>query len=390
MQRTFKCTFMVTFLSVFLSISSFAAGRTGWSENEYGKRYVVNDYLVMNTIKNIDGIDYYFNGSGYVVEDPSKRYEGVQFEEGSFPLEHLRDEFVVDSKNRLTTKGDMEYLWEIYPGCDNRMINWKDKVKKPIPEDLVNGRSIRYEDTEAGEYVMQRWLDESNPVRFTMPAGGGASMLAIAKLAGVKFTGYQQMENDEYVLALADEINKFLNSFDWKNASDLEKAIAVCNRIQRADYHTEGAAIQKEDYFAARDIDMHSSYSCLVLNKTVCDGYTSAANLLSNCIGLTSSSGGGFEVGHEYPLFYVNGVWLRNEPTSKDKVLAIHDWINDVIATETNVLVNRWDEYFMRSGYEIPWDLRTAFPDVPPNRMGFFAWNRLQNDLASNQGIQFQ
>ena len=47
----------------------------------------------------------------------------------------------------------------------------------------------------------------------------------------------------------------FMNSFDWRNASDLEKATRICNRIHQASY----------DHDAANEADTTGwSNSCLL------------------------------------------------------------------------------------------------------------------------------
>ena len=44
----------------------------------------------------------------------------------------------------------------------------------------------------------------------------GSAIIAIAKLAGMPISGYEQFENDPMVLGIENELRSFLNSFDWK------------------------------------------------------------------------------------------------------------------------------------------------------------------------------
>ena len=48
--------------------------------------------------------------------------------------------------------------------------------------------------------------------------------------------GYEAAENSAETLAIEKELRDFLNSFDWKNASDYEKAVHVARRVNRAEY----------------------------------------------------------------------------------------------------------------------------------------------------------
>ena len=89
----------------------------------------------------------------------------------------------------------------------------------------------------------------------------------------------------------------------YNRYSDLKKAAHICNWIAQADY----------------DFDLNDSsyslYGCLVKKKAVCQGYTSAAKLLGTCVGLPVQCLS--TLSHTYPIFFVNGVWMANEPTNR-------------------------------------------------------------------------
>ena len=165
-------------------------------------------------------------------------------------------------------------------------------------------------------YVYQKAVEDKNATYLVGTSGNGIDVLA--KLAGLPATasmGTAEVNN------LANEVETFLNSFDWRNASDLEKATRICNRIHKASY----------DYDAANEADTtgwsnslsYGAYGCLVNGKAVCQGYTEAANLLAMCVGLQTMEMG--DVGHTYPLFLVDGVWLANEPTTQNKYFTVAD-----------------------------------------------------------------
>ena len=87
----------------------------------------------------------------------------------------------------------------------------------------------------------------------------GEPFYAVARLAGVAMPGYEAAENSAETLAIEKELRDFLNSFDWKNASDYEKAVHVARRVNRAEYDNTTSSC-------------HLAYGCLVDGKASCDG----------------------------------------------------------------------------------------------------------------------
>ena len=112
-----------------------------------------------------------------------------------------------------------------------------------------------------------------------------------------------------------------MNSFDWRNASDLEKATRICNRIHKASYDND-AANEAATTGWSNSLS-YGAYGCLVNGKAVCQGYTEAAKLLSYAVGIKNFEMG--DVGHTYPLFLVDGIWLANEPTTQNKYFTVAD-----------------------------------------------------------------
>ena len=80
--------------------------------------------------------------------------------------------------------------------------------------------------------------------------------------------GYEAAESSAETLAIEKEIRDFLNSFDWKNASDYEKAVHVARRVNKAEYDNTTSSC-------------NLAYGCLVEGKALCDGFVNAANLLA-------------------------------------------------------------------------------------------------------------
>ena len=271
-----------------------------------------------------------------------------------YPLSWMKDWFVVNSFGYLDWKYGDDYLWSTHPELDDK-ANY----------------NYEWRHTGTGEYIMQHALadtvDNFN-FYFSKPRNV-EQIVVIAKLAGVPLTGYEHLANDEKVLALEKEVRDFLNSFDWRNASDLEKAIQVARRITRADYYNDDTKALN-DFGQEYTIfgDSGSAYGCLVKGKAVCSGFTGAAVLLAFCVGLPVSTGADIP-NHVYPLFCINGVWVSYEPTTKDTTFMVIDPIDtcqhaDFDRTKEVEIYSRCGEYCLRSGYVMPEDISELIPDA--------------------------
>lgn len=228
-------------------------------------------------------------------------------------------------------KGRVEQYFTMDP--DEGLIWAWDRIYLKIHKKDVMGSLT------ASQYVMQNAIKDRNTA-YLYNFGGGV-VAALAKLSGVPISS--EFETNPKTQALANEINAFLNSFDWRNATDLEKAVNICNWIQKADYDY--------DNVSNVDAEAHSLYGCLVEKKALCDGYTEAAGLLGVCVDLPVYRIG--SINHTYPVFYVDGVWLANEPTSKDKYFTIADAYTKTISGDNQPL----GQYCEGTGYTIPTDI---------------------------------
>jgi hypothetical protein len=159
------------------------------------------------------------------------------------------------------------------------------------------------------------------------------NLAAVAELAGYQTTGLEGVDQGKQE-RLTTELRNFLNSFDWRNASDFEKAVRIARRITQADYLSEEGT--------------QYTYSCLVDGKANCSGYDSATRMLAACVGLPISSLG--SVNHTYPVFLVDGIWLAYEPTSKDDTFTVADvYVKNGLGNYQQL-----GEYCNGIGYEIP------------------------------------
>lgn len=318
MKKNFvKVLTLATLLSAFYPLTSFAGewksdNNGWWYQNDDGS-YPKNTWQWIDGNK--DGISesYYFNENGYLLTNTTKdgctvngdgawTVNGVVQTQGQKVASNTAQSY--DAQYPL--KGRVENYLDSYDG--NYVWYWTgpNMIRKGVVPAGMTGLS----------YVDQKAVEDKNA---TYHAGlSGYSIDVLAKLAGLPATtsmGTAEVNN------LANEVETFLNSFDWRNASDLEKATRICNRIHKASYDNDAA---NEAITTGWSNSLsYGAYGCLVKGKAVCQGYTEAANLLAMCVGLQTMEMG--DVGHTYPLFLVDGVWLANEPTTQNKYFTVAD-----------------------------------------------------------------
>lgn len=318
MKKNFvKVLTLATLLSAFYPLTSFAGewksdNNGWWYQNDDGS-YPKNTWQWIDGNKDGVSESYYFNENGYLLTNTTKdgctvngdgawTVNGVVQTQGQKVASNTAQSY--DAQYPL--KGRVENYLDSYDG--NYVWYWTgpNMIRKGVVPAGMTGLS----------YVYQKAVEDKNATYLVGTSGNGIDVLA--KLAGLPATasmGTAEVNN------LANEVETFLNSFDWRNASDLEKATRICNRIHKASY----------DYDAANEADTtgwsnslsYGAYGCLVNGKAVCQGYTEAANLLAMCVGLQTMEMG--DVGHTYPLFLVDGVWLANEPTTQNKYFTVAD-----------------------------------------------------------------
>ena len=130
------------------------------------------------------------------------------------------------------------------------------------------------------DYIQKKAVEDRDPMYLT--GLGGYSIAVIAKLAG--YPDKNTSSDTQEVAELYNEVVSFMNSFDWKNASDIEKATRICERIHQATYDWDAA---NEAYTTGWSESLsYGAYGCLVKGKAVCQGYTEAAKLLCMSVGL--------------------------------------------------------------------------------------------------------
>ena len=312
-----KVLTLATLLSTFYPLTSFAgewkSDNNGWWYQSDDGSYPKNTWQWIDGNKDGVSESYYFNENGYLLTNTTKdgctvngdgawTVNGVVQTQGQKVASNTAQSY--DAQYPL--KGRVENYLDSYDG--NYVWYWTgpNMIRKGVVPAGMTGLS----------YAYQKAVEDRNA---TYHVGlSGYSIDVLAKLAGLPATasmGTAEVNN------LANEVETFLNSFDWRNASDIEKATRICNRIHKASYDNDAA---NEAITTGWSNSLsYGAYGCLVKGKAVCQGYTEAANLLAICVGLQTMEMG--DVGHTYPLFLVDGVWLANEPTTQNKYFTVAD-----------------------------------------------------------------
>ena len=227
---------------------------------------------------------------------------------------------------------------EKYLGNENGFLCWYWTGPHVILEGIVPAG------TTGIVYRNQKAIEHREPIYHVGLSQYGIDVLA--KLSGYPYKNAVSDKTEANVLL--NEVREFMNSFDWRNASDLEKATRICNRIHQASYDHDAA--NEASTMGWSESSSYGAYGCLVDGKAVCQGYTEAANLLAICVGLQTMELG--DIGHTYPVFLVNGVWLGNEPTTQNKYFTVEDVYRKNIIGTYQML----GQYCEATGYVVPTD----------------------------------
>lgn len=343
------------FMSMFLNQITFAGE---WKSNEKGRWYENHDGTYKtNGWQSIDsdgdGIAelYYFDENGYLLTNTRTPAGSLVNEEG----------MCYDAKGKIySRKVHTDNVNYIAPMPDDYPL--KGRVEKYFGVESETGLvwywtgahvisvGVVPEGMTGMVYVDQKAVEDKDPSYFI--GMSGFSLAVLGRLAGYPVTNpYSYAPETEELLG---EVIEFMNSFDWRNASDLEKATRICERIQQASYDWDAANEALTTGWS--ESLSYGAYGCLVKGKAVCQGYAEAANLLGMAVGIKTMEMG--DVGHTYPLFLVDGIWLGNEPTTQDKYFVVEDvYRKNVIGTYQQL-----GQYCEATGYTVPTDI-SQLPD---------------------------
>lgn len=324
MKKNFvKVLTLATLLSTFYPLASFAGewksdNNGWWYQNDDGS-YPKNTWQWIDGNK--DGISesYYFNENGYLLTNTTKdgctvngdgawTVNGVVQTQGQKVASNTAQSY--DAQYPL--KGRVEKYFGIskIQGEEGYLVPYWNNTYV-IREGVVPAGMT------GGTYIFNKAVEDKD-ILYLYPTGGyNLSVLGLLSGFSAKIPYTDSAETQQ----LLNEVKSFMNSFDWKNASDLEKATRICNRIHKASYDND-AANEAATTGWSNSLS-YGAYGCLVKGKAVCQGYTEAAGLLGYAVGLKTFEMG--DVGHTYPLFLVDGVWLANEPTTQNKYFTVAD-----------------------------------------------------------------
>ena len=334
------------FMSMTLNQITFAGE---WKSDEIGQWYQNDDgSYPVNTWQWIDGNrdgvseSYYFNENGYMLANTITPDNYTVNADGAWTVNG-----VVQTQGQSIATNPVQNYDEQYPlkgrvekylGNENGFLCWYWTGPHVILEGIVPAG------TTGIVYRNQKAIEHREPIYHVGLSQYGIDVLA--KLSGYPYKNAVSDKTEANVLL--NEVREFMNSFDWRNASDLEKATRICNRIHQASYDHDAA--NEASTMGWSESSSYGAYGCLVDGKAVCQGYTEAANLLAICVGLQTMELG--DIGHTYPVFLVNGVWLGNEPTTQNKYFTVEDVYRKNIIGTYQML----GQYCEATGYVVPTD----------------------------------
>lgn len=334
-------------LSMLASSTAFAGqwkqeGSTWKYQNDDGS-YITNNWQWIDG--NGDGVSesYYFNENGYMLTNTVTPDNYTVNADGAWTVNG-----VVQTQGQSTATNPVQNYDEQYP--------LKGRVEKYFG--IENGNLVPYWQpahvinegvVPAGmtgmTYISQKAVEERD-ITMLNPTGG-YNLAVLAILSGYNEANIPWKDNAE-TKELLNEVKAFMNSFDWRNASDLEKATRICNRIHQASYDHDAA--NEADTTGWSNSLSYGAYGCLVKGKAVCQGYREAAGLLGQAVDIKVAGMG--DVGHIYPVFLVNDVWLGNEPTTQNKYFTVED----VYRKNVLGMYQQLGDYCEATGYVVPTD----------------------------------
>lgn len=326
MKKNFvKVLTLATLLSAFYPLTSFAGewksdNNGWWYQNDDGS-YPKNTWQWIDGNKDGVSESYYFNENGYLLTNTTKdgctvngdgawTVNGVVQTQGQKVASNTAQSY--DAQYPLKGRVEKYFCHEESAGLVPRFNG------AHFPCALCAAQGFTKPDGITGQLYISQKAVEDRDISYLNPTGG-YNLEVLAELAG--YPDKNVTAGTPEVNALLNEVKSFMNSFDWRNASDLEKATRICNRIHKASYDND-AANEAATTGWSNSLS-YGAYGCLVNGKAVCQGYTEAAKLLSYAVGIKNFEMG--DVGHTYPLFLVDGIWLANEPTTQNKYFTVAD-----------------------------------------------------------------
>lgn len=329
-------------LALTISLSSAAfAGQ--WVQDGQSWKYQKDDgSFVINMWQGIDGKLYCFDTNGVMYVDTVTPGGYTVDSSGAWVVDG-----VVQTHNDTVVTSDYEGQYPL-----------KGRIEKYFVLEPAVGMVWTGAKTGVGYDALATAIEKQDILYIN---NFGTYTAALGRLAGMAnvptYIGTEPELADYYqrtainIDASEAGIREFLDSFDWRNASELEKAVRICERLHQADYKV-GAHFFSD-------------------NAADCGGYASAAEVLGAAIGLQVCQIPDLSINHTYPVFYVNGVWLANEPTSKNKYFTIADVYQKNPGFEELGFnpYKQIGQFCEALGYQIPNSIPEVFPGASTGRV---------------------
>lgn len=335
--------------------------KTGqWMHDENGfwfKRadggYTANDWL------QIGYLYYYFDENGYTLSDTTTPdgyqvdYFGARIDDYNpgtaqvmqktdtydpeYPLKGQLEEFGLSITPNYFTGANGEKRW--FYTFDSGVIFYggEDEGAHVLSEDglvwtVDNLYSVYNAYLEADVIAMLAGLpvDETD---YPYPLGGDPNARAEQE--------YLRIPRGDALKAEAWEVRRFLNSFDWLNASDLEKATRAAKWVARGSYNYDNSWVSN-----------HYPYGSLVLRKAVCEGISESYLLLTRCMGMKCLMVADWRYGgpHGWNVIEIDGrLW------DYDGTLNVNNNFEDYLFTDERYLID--DTWMDRVGTSVPRNL---------------------------------
>lgn len=373
MKKIYKTVLLAMVSSAFMSMAVYAgewkqegdqwkylgnSGNyvTGWQWIE-GRNYCFSDDGILYTnITTPDGYTVNAKGEwekhGIVQEKIPEVGQNTHLGDKQYPTEHLKKYFGLSRWGEGIFKSDTNDLFFTHP-------EYNDLVDE---EHGHRGADV---------YIMEQAVAHRDvyELKTMMPYRETAALIRMsgAELGtlGPHSGSPAEIKAEEESRALEAEIRKFLNSFDWVNASDYEKAVRIARRVNQAEYSN---TTENRSY----------AYGCLVEGQASCSGMTSASEVLAMSVNLPVESvvlGG---AAHVYPIYCIDGVWFSHEPTSDDTLFKEFYPEDALQKVGTHIVYLPIVVYCEKTGYVPPTneELEQKFPYNPyhTNARFILAW----------------
>ena len=288
-----------------------------WVDDGAGRKYVYADgTFAQNTWKGIDGFYYHFDANGYMERSRpvcTKLTEAYSLNEagqlyriagGGTVISlctYRNDQSVPDGDFNYPLKGMLAQYGLAYAGVVEEadpIYGFSVKEVNPSYFDL------KYHGSNTGVIMEYAYALSGNPANYyKIDQNMKTSRIPYGSLDPNKTEAdYPEVQQ------VLNEIRSFLNSFDFKNASDLEKAQKAAGYVSRAsyDYGTyesiqDGNAAYEDNWQTA------SIYGCLVNKKCVCAGCSDAFRTLVRMMGLPCITESTRD--HQWDYVRIDGQW---------------------------------------------------------------------------------